>query len=469
MDLFNRFPECKHQLQFISKINDERVDSMEIDINEANGDILSQNNFKFENLQKVVHLRRRCLFLIIILITLIILTSYIIPNLLINLSLKLISTYSIKDKFVLKICYYLNDICISFSYIFSIILYLQYPLNYSFAYILSLIISEYAHALILIVYGRDREKSNNLVAFYRNGSEKPNCQLLKIIVIFFGFWRILKSKGRNKKEINRYKKINSIIFLMSAFITIIIFLDQLFVEKSTIKSCFLGIFWGLFIYTFIFEGICFQFMKANYFINYVNGNFWFLIFVSIIALLIIIFMFNNYNGIEDIFEIYEFIPFYLKSNFNDVAQKNLNRICLIKSLIVSLLIFIVSGIKYNYDFVNSKRNDNNFYNLSDIVLFNQTIKAKLIIGNVAMFIMLGIGLILFMIYINYNSEIPFIYYLLMEIIVFGIFGLGLFGFGIKKMLKPNLDEGRELEDYQDMGFSNSNGSTPGNQNEEERI
>ena len=109
MDLFNRFPECKHQLQFISKINDEKIDSMEIDINEANGDILSQNNFKFENLQKVVHLRRRCLFLIIILITLIILTSYIIPNLLINLSLKLISTYSIKDKFVLKICYYLND------------------------------------------------------------------------------------------------------------------------------------------------------------------------------------------------------------------------------------------------------------------------------------------------------------------------------------------------------------------------
>ena len=143
-------------------------------------DILSQYNFKFENLQKVVHLRRRCLFLIIILITLIILTSYIIPNLLINLSLKLISTYSIKDKFVLKICYYLNDICISFSYIFSIILYLQYPLNYSFAYILSLIISEYAHALILIVYGRDREKSNNLVAFYRNGSESQIVNCLKL-------------------------------------------------------------------------------------------------------------------------------------------------------------------------------------------------------------------------------------------------------------------------------------------------
>ena len=33
------------------------------------------------------------------------------------------------------------------------------------------------------------------------------------------------------------------------------------------------------------------------------------------------------------------------------------------------------------------------------------------------------------------------------------------------MLKPNLDEGRELEDYQDMGFSND--STPGNQNEEQ--
>ena len=132
--------------------------------------------------------------------------------------------------------------------------------------------------------------------------------------------------------------------------------------------------------------MCFQFMKPNYFINYINGNFWFLNFVSIIALLIIIFIFNNYNGIKDIFEIYEFTPFYLKSYFNDVDQDNLNRICLIKSLIVFLLIFIVSGIEYNYEFVNSKRNDNNFYNLSDIVLFNQTIKAKFILGNVAIYI-----------------------------------------------------------------------------------
>ena len=465
MDLFVRFPEIKHQPKFNPNIKDEKLDSMEIDINESNVDNLSQINLKFENHQKVIHLRRRCLFLAILLITLIILISYIMQNLLIDLSLNLINTYSIKDKLALKICNYLNDICISFSYIFSIILYLQYPLNYSFAYVLSLIIAEYAYALIYIIYGMDRGKSNNLIVFYKNGSEKPNCQLLKIVVIFFGFWRILKSKGRNKKEISRYKKINNIIFLISIFITTIIFLDQIFVEKSSIKSCFLGIFWGLFIYTFIFEGMCFQFMKPNYFINYINGNFWFLNFVSIIALLIIIFIFNNYNGIKDIFEIYEFTPFYLKSYFNDVDQDNLNRICLIKSLIVFLLIFIVSGIEYNYEFVNSKRNDNNFYNLSDIVLFNQTIKAKFILGNVAIYIISGILLILFMIYINYNSEIPFIYYLLMEIIVFSIFGIGLFGFGIKKMLKPNLDEGRELEDYQDMGFSND--STPGNQNEEQ--
>ena len=129
------------------------------------------------------------------------------------------------------------------------------------------------------------------------------------------------------------------------------------------------------------------------------------------------------------------------------------------------MIAISYGIKYNYDFVNSKKNDNNFYNLSDIVLFNQTIKVKLILGKISIYILSGISLIVLMRYINYNSELQLIYYLLVDIGVYFIFGVGLFGVGIKNMLKPNLDEGRELEDYQDMGISS--GSTPKNEGEEE--
>ena len=466
MDKFSRFPESNIQREeFNSKINDDKLDTDDIDMSESNRDIDSKSNFKFENLQKVIYLRKRSLIMIIILFALIILFSYIIPNLLIDISLKLINYYSIKDKSAIKIFSYLNDICINFSYILSIIVYLQYPLNYSFTYLLSLIISEYVYWLIFIIYGIEREKSKNLKIFFENGSEKPNLQLLKIVVIYFGFWRILKSKKINKKELNKNKKINNIIFLISFFITIIIFLEQIFVEKCSIKSCFVGLFFGLLIYSVIYELMCIQFMKANFFMNYINSNFWFIVFAGIIPLLIIIFMFNNYNDIEDVFEIFNYIPYYGISSINQIDQVNMNRICLKKSLIVFLMISISYGIKYNYDFVNSKKNDNNFYNLSDIVLFNQSIKVQLILGKIAFYIIFGISIIVFMRYINYNYEFRFIYYLLVDVIVYLIFGIGLFGFGIKQMLKPNLDEGRELEDYQDMGISS--GSTPKNEGEEE--
>lgn len=466
MDKFSRFPESNIQREeFNSKINDDKLDTEDLDMSESNRDIDSKSNFKFENLQKVIYLRKRSLIMIIILFSLIILFSYIIPNLLIDISLKLINYYSIKDKSAIKIFSYLNDICINFSYILSIIVYLQYPLNYSFTYLLSLIISEYVYWLIFIIYGIEREKSKNLKIFFENGSEKPNLQLLKIVVIYFGFWRILKSKKINKKELNKNKKINNIIFLISFFITIIIFLEQIFVEKCSIKSCFVGLFFGLLIYSVIYELMCIQFMKANFFMNYINSNFWFIVFAGIIPLLIIIFMFNNYNDIEDVFEIYNYIPYYGISSINQIDQVNMNRICLKKSLIVFLMISISYGIKYNYDFVNSKKNDNNFYNLSDIVLFNQSIKVQLILGKIAFYIIFGISLIVFMRYINYKYEFRFIYYLLVDVIVYLIFGIGLFGFGIKQMLKPNLDEGRELEDYQDMGISS--GSTPKNEGEEE--
>jgi hypothetical protein len=466
MDKFSRFPESNIQREeFNSKINDDKLDTDDIDMSESNRDIDSKSNFKFENLQKVIYLRKRSLIMIIILFSLIILFSYIIPNLLIDVSLKLINYYSIKDKSAIKIFSYLNDICINFSYILSIIIYLQYPLNYSFTYLLSLIISEYVYWLIFIIYGIEREKSKNLKIFFENGSEKPNLQLLKIVVIYFGFWRILKSKKINKKELNKNKKINNIIFLISFFITIIIFLEQIFVEKCSIKSCFVGLFFGLLIYSVIYELMCIQFMKANFFMNYINSNFWFIVFAGIIPLLIIIFMFNNYNDIEDVFEIFNYIPYYGISSINQIDQVNMNRICLKKSLIVFLMISISYGIKYNYDFVNSKKNDNNFYNLSDIVLFNQSIKVQLILGKIAFYIIFGISLIVFMRYINYKYEFQFIYYLLVDVIVYLIFGIGLFGFGIKQMLKPNLDEGRELEDYQDMGISS--GSTPKNEGEEE--
>ena len=463
MDLFSRFPESNTQGQILSKINDDLIDSDRFEMQESKDDINPQGNLRFESLQKVNSLRKRNLIMMIILLSLILFFSYIIPNILINISLKLIEKYSIKDKSTIEMFSYIYEICVNVSYIFSIILYLYYPLNYSFTYIFSLIITEYIYSLIFITYGIDREKEKNIQQFFFNGSEKPNLQILRIVVIFFGFWRLLKSKSRNKKEINKYKKINNIIFIISIIITLIIFLEQIFVEKYSIKSCFLGLFLGFLIYSIIYERICFQFMKPNFFLLYINGNYWLFVFTSLIPLLIVIYMFNNYNKMKDVFEKFKYNPFYLTSNINIINQVDMNRICLIKSFIVFLLLFSIKGIKDNYDFVTSRKS-NNFYNLSDIVLFNKNIKELFIIKNIVCYIILGISLIGFIGYINYYWDIQFICILVMEIIIYYIFGKGLFGYGIKSMLKPNLDEERELDNYPNMEFSS--GSTPKNDEKE---
>ena len=463
MDLFSRFPESNTQGQILSKINDDLIDSDRFEMQESKEDINPQGNLRFESLQKVNSLRKRNLIMMIILLSLILFFSYIIPNILINISLILIEKYSIKDKSTIEMFSYIYEICVNVSYIFSIILYLYYPLNYSFTYIFSLIITEYIYSLIFITYGIDREKEKNIQQFFFNGSEKPNLQILRIVVIFFGFWRLLKSKSRNKKEINKYKKINNIIFIISIIITLIIFLEQIFVEKYSIKSCFLGLFLGFLIYSIIYERICFQFMKPNFFLLYINGNYWLFVFTSLIPLLIVIYMFNNYNKMKDVFEKFKYNPFYLTSNINIINQVDMNRICLIKSFIVFLLLFSIKGIKDNYDFVTSRKS-NNFYNLSDIVLFNKHIKELLIIKNIVWYIISGISLIGFIGYINYYWDIQFIYILFMEIIIYYIFGKGLFGYGIKSMLKPNLDEERELDNYPNMEFSS--GSTPKNDEKE---
>ena len=463
MDLFSRFPESNTQGQILSKINDDLIDSDRFEMQESKEDINPQGNLRFESLQKVNSLRKRNLIMMIILLSLILFFSYIIPNILINISLILIEKYSIKDKSTIEMFSYIYEICVNVSYIFSIILYLYYPLNYSFTYIFSLIITEYIYSLTFITYGIDREKEKNIQQFFFNGSEKPNLQILRIVVIFFGFWRLLKSKSRNKKEINKYKKINNIIFIISIIITLIIFLEQIFVEKYSIKSCFLGLFLGFLIYSIIYERICFQFMKPNFFLLYINGNYWLFVFTSLIPLLIVIYMFNNYNKMKDVFEKFKYNPFYLTSNINIINQVDMNRICLIKSFIVFLLLFSIKGIKDNYDFVTSRKS-NNFYNLSDIVLFNKNIKELLIIKNIVWYIISGISLIGFIGYINYYSDIQFIYILFMEIIIYYIFGKGLFGYGIKSMLKPNLDEERELDNYPNMEFSS--GSTPKNDEKE---
>ena len=87
MDLFSRFPESNTQGQILSKINDDLIDSDRFEMQESKEDINPQGNLRFESLQKVNSLRKRNLIMMIILLSLILFFSYIIPNILINISL----------------------------------------------------------------------------------------------------------------------------------------------------------------------------------------------------------------------------------------------------------------------------------------------------------------------------------------------------------------------------------------------
>ena len=115
MDLFSKFPESNTQGQIFSKINEERLEADEFDNNDTIEDNTSKSNLRFENLHKVKSLRKRNLILMIILLIFILFFSYIIQNFLIEISLKLIENYSVKEKLTLNLFFF-----IMFSQLFYI-------------------------------------------------------------------------------------------------------------------------------------------------------------------------------------------------------------------------------------------------------------------------------------------------------------------------------------------------------------
>ena len=133
----------------------------------------------------------------------------------------------------------------------------------------------------------------------------------------------------------------------------------------------------------------------------------------------------------------------------------MNKIVLKKTIYIFFSFFIVLGIRNNYKFVISKKNKN-YYNLDDIVQFNNEGKIFSIFKTNSLYTLPGIFVMCLMNYLQYkNYKIQLLYYLLTDIVIYGNFGYVWFGIGIKKSLKRHLDEGRELEEYQNLDYSDS--------------
>ena len=457
MDLFSQFPESNSQNIFLPIINDEKMEEKKNDGNEDKSKKKHIN--KYENFKKVSSLRKKNAIIMIIVIILIFLISFAFEDFLINLSVSLIDNYAIKKKTTKSIILLFVKISGYLFYPFFFLLYLTYPLQYSFSYILSLVVIKYIHSLLFLLYGVDREKEINIRNFFRNKSEKPNLQLQITFAQFFGFWRLIKSKTVNKKESNKHKKIVNIILGISIAFTILTFLEEIFVGYCSINMCLMGLIIGIIVYTSIYERLCFQLMKGKIFVRTIAKNYFFFAFITFIVSLVATLIYHNYNGIGDIFEVFDYNPW--KDEM--ITQKTMNKIVLKKSIYVFMFFFIVFGIRKNYKFVLSKKNKN-YYNLEDITLFNKDEKLLKIFFRNMLYSLPGIIVMSIMNYLQYNYKIQLIFYLVTDIIIYGNFGYVYFGIGVKKSLKKHIDEGRELEEYQNLDYSDNKPPINGNGN-----
>ena len=219
----------------------------------------------------------------------------------------------------------------------------------------------------------------------------------------------------------------------------------------SINNCLMGLFIGIAVYTVIYERLCVQFMKGAFFVRNLAKNYFLFAFLTFIQLLVAISLFHNYNGISNIFEAYDYNPW----KEQDIGQTVMNKIVLKKSLYSFLLLFIIMGIRKNYKFVISKKNKN-YYNLEDIVQFNKDEKKIIILKRVLLYSLPSFVIIILSSYLQYAYNIQLVFYLVFDIFFYASFGLIFFGFGITKSLKRHLDQGRELEDYQNLNYSDQN-------------
>lgn len=444
MDLFSPFPESNNLNQFLPKISEEKVESNNLEGEDP--DKLKKPK-KFDNYKKVISLRKKNAIIMVIVVILLFLIYFTFDEILINLSVKIIDNFPIDKKITRTITIIIMKMSeYSFLPLF-LILYLKYPLQYSFSYILSFIVIKYIHAVLFLVYGVDREKEISIRNFFESRSEKPNIQLQLTFIQFFGFWRLIKSKNMNKKEENRHKKTVNIFFFLSMAIIILIFFEEILVGQCSINKCLMGLLMAIIVYTMIYERMCFQFMKGKIFVRTIAKNYFLFAFITCIQLLISTLLFHNYNGFSDIFEIFDYNPI----RDENISQYNMNKVVLKKSLFVFFLFFIIMSIRSNYKFVISKKNKN-YYSLEDIVQFNKGEKLCTIFVRVFLYSSPGLILTMVMRYLQFKYKIQLVFYLVVDILIFLIFAYSFFGIGIKKSLKKHIDEGKELEDYQNFDY-----------------
>lgn len=451
MDLFSQFPESGKQLQYIERISDEKSDLNSVD----DKDIDKENNKKskieyYEEMKKVNKYRKRNFLILILMISSFFAIILALDKILEDFSVYLIENYGGFDKYE-KIFFYINKFLLFLFYPLFLILYLKYPLTYSFSYITCYIIIKYIISLLELIYGIDREKEKGIKEFFVTNSEKPNSQLVLIFIIYFGFWRLIKAKHSTKKSIISSGNYIQIFFIISVLVTIYTFLEEILVAKCSINFCLIGLIISILTYSIIYERLCIQFMKGKYFVKWIKKNIFLFVFICFINISVSSLIYHNYQGIRDIFRVFEYNPF----SPNIQTQDFLNNKALLDSLIIFLELIILFGIKSNYEFVVSKENKN-FCQPKDIVQFNRDEKFCQILKNNLIFTLPGTFIIFTTKYLQYQKEkLPLLFYGIADILTYLIYGCVFYGCGIRKLLKNHVNEGEELSNYHNLDISGS--------------
>ena len=336
-----------------------------------------------------------------------------------------------------------------------IIIFITYPLNYSFLYLHSLIYSSFLTNFLKIIYSNSRPywiKPEEIYIACNGGYGNPSghsdtsvCLYLSLVHILTDFEFFYKSK---KGFI--YKIILYVFFII---IILLIMISRILLGAHSINQVIYGGMLGLGLYYFIFFILKYHTYTNKQFFNMILKKSTLLIYIilhsSLIIIDIIIYTFRKDNKLAD---------FVRRNIFNGIRCKKKDEYHLFKhdGFFQSLALFAVLGAYLGlfsiFHFIKKNKKYNCFY----VVVWNQTIWNKILL-RIPFCLISSFGIIFYYIIPgDLDLEILFIFKASIPFLLagYGVYFLGVLFCIYVKCVNPNI-----FINYYDYNNENNNNSS----------
>ena len=307
--------------------------------------------------------------LIFIIIILIFLAEYFFKENLFTFSIiisnKLNSFYENK-KYLVDLIKYLTEI--KFIMCIMFIVYFESPITKSHSFLLIIIFTWYISSVTDIFYGKYREwNKDNLMIYFKNGSEKPSGHCIMATSIYLSLWDILTTDTNFYKKYSRNLNKNFVKYSLLVFIfffIIILMFAQVLEKNHSLNKCIIGILIGLIFYNWLFRYMNLHLIEAKKFMKYFRkkSTSLMILFSYIVGLIILFAVYFSF-----VRKIYFVVP--NSKIHNDIIL--FNNESLENGLCIFILIGVYFGIEHLENFSSKKypnrENDINSFNNISII------------------------------------------------------------------------------------------------------